>query len=110
MKKSDHQLLVEIHEHVVNKLPTKTDLNRSKRQIIKTVLTNRASEVDKYGPLTPERRAQVESVRKVLQAAYKENRTLSLHQACLDAWTPIKKGYPSPKALYEFCHANETLF
>ena len=110
MKKSDHQLLVEIHEQVMTKLPTQTDLGRAKREIIKVVTTNRKSEVDKNGPSTPERRAQVEAVRQILLKAYKEGRQMSLHQACLEAWTPIKGGYPSPKALYEYCHDNETLF
>ena len=110
MKKSDHQLLVEIHEHVMNELPSTTDLRRAKREIIKAVTTNRKSEVDKNGPSTPERRQQVESVKALLQKAYHENRQLSLHQACLDAWTNLKHGYPTPKALYIYCHANETLF
>lgn len=110
MKKNDHQLLVEIHEQVMKELPTRTDLGRTKREIIKVVTTNRKSEIDKSGPSTPERRDQINTVKAILLKAYQENRQLTLHQACLDAWTNLKNGYPTPKALYEYCHANETLF
>ena len=110
MKKSDHELLVEIHERVIHDIPTKADLGSAKRQIIKTITTNRKSEVDKSGPSTPGRKHQVDRVREILLKAYKEGNQLSLHNACLMAWEPLKDGYPSPKALYEYCHANETMF
>jgi len=109
MTKLEHNLLVAIHERV-HELPTTADLNRAKRTIIKTVITNRKSEVDQNGPTTVVRQRQVQAVRTILMQAYGEGRSLSLHAACLQAWEPLTGGYPTPKALYEYCHEHENEF
>lgn len=110
MKKSDHQLLVEIHEKVMKEMPTKADMVHQTRTIVKTIRTCTTSEEDQNGPLNQVRRDQVNAVRRILFDAYQHKRPLTLSQACLEAWTDLKGGYPTPKALYNYCNEHKNLF
>ena len=42
--------------------------------------------------------------------AYRHKRPLTLSQACLEAWADLKGGYPTPKALYNYCNDHKNLF
>jgi len=95
---------------VIKGLATKTDVYRAKREVIKVFLTNRNSEAEQDGPRNDIRCQQVEAVKSLMHKAYLEDRQLNLHKACLEAWTPLNGGYPTPKALYEYCHEHENEF
>jgi len=109
MTEEEHRLLVEIHERV-GKLPTQTDLGKAQSRIVKTVAQLRKRDDEPVGQISPVRRQQVHRVKVILYNAYVGNRSMSLHAACLQAWEPIKGGYPTPKSLYEYCHEHEDEF
>lgn len=84
--------------------------DRQLRTIVKTIRTCTTSEEDQNGPLNQVRRDQVNAVRRILFDAYQHKRPLTLSQACLEAWTDLKGGYPTPKALYNYCNEHKNLF
>ena len=103
-----NRLLAEIHEQVVMRLPE--DINKAKREIKRSVYTCTRSEAEIGGPRSAVRSEQVKEVKRILLKSCREDRTMTLNDACLEAWAPIKNGYPSAKALYVYCHAHESEF
>lgn len=99
-----------IKVEIVNDIPTKSDLNRTKREIIKSTTTNRKSAIDKSGPSSSVRKKQINAVMALMIKSRSENHHLTLHKVCEKVWTPLKGGYPSCKALYEYCHSNKDQF
>lgn len=107
-------------EHIDSKLDTIIDkldskpstkaLAQAKTTILKE-LRGEAEDVESMnGPSTKTRFEQVELVKRVLENAIRDGRAMSLNEACLEAWEDLTGGYPSPKALYVYCHAHAKLF
>lgn len=90
--------------------PDKRDLGRVKRQILKAIEGADEHEENKNGPSTQVRAKQVKKVKELLLAAIEDGRSLSLNDACLEVWEPLTQGYPTPKSLYQYCHANKYEF
>ena len=90
--------------------PDKNDLLRTKRQILKKLDGDVIQEEKRTGPLNDVRSDQVATVRRILEHAVQGHVRKTLNEACLEAWKPLTGGYPTPKALYVYCHANRILF
>lgn len=90
--------------------PDKRDLGRVKRQILKAIEGADEREEQKKGPSTKVRLEQVSKVKTILFAAIEDGRSLSLNDACLEAWEPLTGGYPTPKSLYQYCHEHKYEF
>ncbi len=84
-------------------------VRKAKREIIKDAHTAHTSEVDRRVP-KGKRREQIAAVRKLVREAREKGSRMSILHACRKAWQDIKGGYPSPEALYDYCHTHEKEF
>ena len=87
----------------------KQTVRTAKREIIKDAHTARTSEADRRVP-TGERARQIGNVRKIVREARAAGKRMSILRACRKAWQDVKGGYPSPEALYDYCHSHRTEF
>ena len=87
----------------------KQTVRKAKREIIKDAHTARTSEADRRVP-TGERARQIGNVRKIVREARAAGKRMSILRACRKAWQDFKGGYPSPEALYDYCHSHRTEF
>ena len=87
----------------------KQTVRTAKREIIKDAHTARTSEVDRRVP-TGERARQIGNVRKIVRETRAAGKRMSILRACRKAWQDVKDGYPSPEALYDYCHSHRTEF
>ena len=87
----------------------KRTVNKAKRSIIKDYHTPHKSEVDRRVPKGA-RGEQINAVRERIRQACENKETISVHKVCHLIWRNIKDGYPSPEALYDYCHAHENEF
>ena len=87
----------------------KQTVRTAKREIIKDAHTARTSEVDRRVP-TGERARQIGNVRKIVREARAAGKRMSILRACRKAWQDVKGGYPSPEALYDYCHSHKDSF
>ena len=87
----------------------KQTVRTAKREIIKDAHTARTSEVDRRVP-TGERARQIGNVRKIVREARAAGKRMSILRACRKAWQDVKGGYPSPEALYDYCHSHRKEF
>ena len=87
----------------------KQTVRTAKREIIKDAHTARTSEVDRRVP-TGERARQIGNVRKIVRETRAAGKRMSILRACRKAWQDVKGGYPSPEALYDYCHSHRTEF
>ena len=102
----------EFDEHLRNiytkPVPTAT-VRKAKREIIKDAHTARTSEADRRVP-KGERGRQIGNVRKIMREAKAAGKRMSILRACRAVWQDVKGGYPSPEALYAYCHSHRTSF
>ena len=84
-------------------------LRKAKRAIIKNAHTERKSEADRRLP-KGERGRQIAAVRKLVREARANGTNTTLRKVCMKIWTPLKSGYPSIDALYNYCHRHESEF
>ena len=87
----------------------KQTVRTAKREIIKDAHTARTSEADRRVP-TGERARQIGNVRKIVREARAAGKRMSILRACRKAWQNVKGGYPSPEALYDYCHSHRAEF
>ncbi len=87
----------------------KQTVRKAKREIIKDAHTARTSEADRRVP-TGERARQIGNVRKIVREARAAGKRMSILRACRKAWQDVKGGYPSPEALYDYCHSHRKEF
>ena len=87
----------------------KQTVRKAKREIIKDAHTARTSEADRRVP-TGERARQIGNVRKIVREARAAGKRMSILRACREAWQDVKGGYPSPEALYDYCHSHRAEF
>ena len=87
----------------------KQTVRTAKREIIKDAHTARTSEADRRVP-TGERARQIGNVRKIVREARAAGKRMSILRACREAWQDVKGGYPSPEALYDYCHSHRAEF
>ena len=87
----------------------KQTVRTAKREIIKDAHTARTSEADRRVP-TGERARQIGNVRKIVREARAAGKRMSILRACRKAWQDVKGGYPSPEALYDYCHSHRAEF
>ena len=87
----------------------KRTVRKAKREIIKDAHTARTSEADRRVP-TGERARQIGNVRKIVREARAAGKRMSILRACRKAWQDVKGGYPSPEALYDYCHSHRKEF
>ena len=87
----------------------KQTVRKAKREIIKDAHTARTSEADRRVP-TGERARQIGNVRKIVREARAAGKRMSILRACRKAWQAVNGGYPSPEALYDYCHSHKTEF
>ena len=87
----------------------KQTVRTAKREIIKDAHTARTSEADRRVP-TGERARQIGNVRKIVREARAAGKRMSILRACRKAWQDVKGGYPSPEALYDYCHSHKDSF
>ena len=50
------------------------------------------------------------TVRKLVREARAAGKRMSILRACRKAWQAVNGGYPSPEALYDYCHSHKTEF
>ncbi len=87
----------------------KQTVRTAKREIIKDAHAARTSEADRRLP-TGERGRQIAAVRKLVREARAAGKRMSILRACRKAWQAVNGGYPSPEALYDYCHSHKTEF
>ena len=87
----------------------KLAVGKAKREIIKDAHTTRTSEADRRVP-KGERARQIGNVRKIVREARAAGKRMSILRACRKAWQDVKGGYPSPEALYDYCHSHRAEF
>ena len=87
----------------------KLTVRKAKREIIKDAHTARTSEADRRVP-KGERGRQIGNVRKIMREAKAAGKRMSILRACRAVWQDVKGGYPSPEALYAYCHSHKTEF
>ena len=113
MNPQQFQLIDSKLDSILGKLdeqPDKRDLGRVKRQILKAIEGADEQAEQKKGPSTKVRLEQVAKVKKLLLSAIEDGRSLSLNDACLEAWEALTGGYPTPKSLYQYCHEHKYEF
>ena len=59
---------------------------------------------------TGERGRQIAAVRKLVREARANGKKMSVLRACRAVWRAVNGGYPSPEALYDYCHSHKTEF
>ena len=84
-------------------------VRRAKREVIKDAHTARKSEADRRLP-KGERGRQIAAVRTLVREARAAGKRMSILRACRKVWKESKGGYPSPEALYDYCHEHEKEF
>ena len=87
----------------------KRTVRKVKREIITDTHTARTSEVDRRVP-KGKRGEQIAAVRKLVREARAAGKRMSILRACRKAWQAVNGGYPSPEALYDYCHSHKTEF
>ncbi len=87
----------------------KRTVRKAKREIIKDAHTEHKSEADRRLP-KGERGRQIAAVRKLVREARANGKNTTLRKVCMKIWTPLKSGYPSIDALYNYCHRHESEF
>ena len=87
----------------------KRTVRKAKREIIKDAHTARKSEADRRVP-NGKRGAQITAVRKLMREARAAGKRMSILNACRAVWRDVNGGYPSPEALYDYCHSHKTEF
>ena len=85
-------------------------MRTAKREIIKDAHTARTSEADQRRVPTGERGKQITAVRKLIRKARDGGKEMSILRACRAVWRDVNGGYPSPEALYDYCHSHKTEF
>ena len=88
----------------------KRTVRKAKREIIEDAHTARASEADNRRVPTGERSNQIAAVRKLVREARASGKKMSILRACRAVWRDVNGGYPSPEALYDYCHSHKTEF
>ena len=88
----------------------KRTVRKAKREIIEDAHTARASEADNRRVPTGERSNQIAAVRKLVREARASGKKMSILRACRAVWRDVNGGYPSPEALYDYCHSHHTEF
>ena len=88
----------------------KRTVRKAKREIIEDAHTARASEADNRRVPTGERSDQIAAVRKLVHEARANGKKMSILRACRAVWRDVNGGYPSPEALYDYCHSHKTEF
>jgi len=88
----------------------KRTVRKAKREIIEDAHTARASEADNRRVPTGERSNQIAAVRKLVREARASGKEMSILRACRAVWRDVNGGYPSPEALYDYCHSHKTEF
>ena len=88
----------------------KRTVRKAKREIIEDAHTARASEADNRRVPTGERSDQIAAVRKLVREARASGKKMSILRACRAVWRDVNGGYPSPEALYDYCHSHHTEF
>ena len=78
-------------------------VRRAKREVIKDAHTARKSEADRRLP-KGERGRQIAAVRTLVREARAAGKRMSILRACRKVWQKVRGGYPSPEALYQYCH------
>ena len=59
----------------------------------------------------PRKRArQIGNVRKIVREARAAGKRMSILRTCRKAWQDVNGGYPSPEALYDYCHSHKDSF
>ena len=87
----------------------KQTVRKAKREVIKDAHTARKSEADRRLP-KGERGRQIAAVRNLVREARAAGKRMSILRACRKVWKESKGGYPSPEALYDYCHEHEKEF
>ena len=88
----------------------KPTVRKAKREIIEDAHTARASEADNRRVPTGERSDQIAAVRKLVREARASGKKMSILRACRAVWRDVNGGYPSPEALYDYCHSHRAEF
>ena len=88
----------------------KRTVRNAKREVIKDAHTARTSEADRRRVPTGERSNQIAAVRKLVREARASGKKMSILRACRAVWRDVNGGYPSPEALYDYCHSHKTEF
>ena len=88
----------------------KRTVRKAKREIIEDAHTARASESDRRRAPTGERSNQIAAVHKIVREARASGKKMSILRACRAVWRDVNGGYPSPEALYDYCHSHHTEF
>ena len=88
----------------------KRTVRKAKREIIEDAHTARASEADNRRVPTGERSDQIAAVRKLVREARANGKKMSILRACRAVWRDVNGGYPSPEALYDYCHSHKNSF
>ena len=88
----------------------KRTVRNAKREIIKDAHTARTSEADQRRVPTGERGRQIAAVRKLVREARASGKKMSILRACRAVWRDVNGGYPSPEALYDYCHSHKNSF
>ena len=88
----------------------KRTVRKAKREIIEDAHTARASEADNRRVPTGERSNQIAAVRKLVRESRASGKEMSILRACRAVWRDVNGGYPSPEALYDYCHSHKTEF
>ncbi len=81
----------------------KRAVRKAKRAVIKDAHTARKSEADRRLP-KGERGRQIAAVRTLVREARATGKRMSILRACRKVWQKVRGGYPSPEALYQYCH------
>ena len=50
------------------------------------------------------------TVRKLVREARASGKKMSILRACRAVWRDVNGGYPSPEALYDYCHSHKNSF
>ena len=87
----------------------KLTVRKAVREVIKDAHSARMSEADRRIP-NGARGRQIASVRKLVREARAAGKQVSILRACRKVWQNIKGGYPSPEALYAYCHSHRAEF
>ena len=88
----------------------KQTVRNAKREVIKDAHTARTSEADQRRVPTGERGKQITAVRKLIRKARASGKKMPILRACRAVWRDVNGGYPSPEALYDYCHSHRAEF
>lgn len=113
MKKSEFDHIDSKLDTIIGKLddlPSRKALSQAKKEIIKELHSDEDEVESMNGPSNKVRSEQVTAVKLTLEEAIRRGEAMTLSEACQEAWEDLTGGYPTPKALYVYCHAHEKLF